>query len=111
MGSSQWLLSSKTIVYPGRCGFWGLGELRTEGMYSWVSWPRWIAIEVIVGTLPESVVKRLVRLPLASFVWSLGATLVPLRGGETRPINEVSWRGDCWLRKRSSSIRSTGLVG
>ncbi len=36
-------------------------------------------------------------------------TLVPFRGGDTSPSKEVSFRGDCWLRKRNSSIRSLVL--
>jgi hypothetical protein len=32
-----------------------------------------------------------------------------VRGGDTSPCNEGSVRGDCWLRKRNSSIRSLVL--
>jgi hypothetical protein len=35
--------------------------------------------------------------------------LVPFRGGDTSPSKFASFRGDCWLRKRNSSMRSLVL--
>jgi hypothetical protein len=36
--------------------------------------------------------------------------LVPFRGGDTSPNKDASFRGDCWARKRNSSIRSLVLL-
>jgi hypothetical protein len=65
-----------------------------------------------VGTRPESVVKRLVRVkpPRASPAdEDGGGRRLPLRGGDVRPKRRESWREDCCERKRNSSILSPVL--
>jgi hypothetical protein len=61
-----------------------------------------------VGILPESVVNLRIKPPLPS-CWRGCGTRLPFRGGDTSPSKDASFRGDCWLRKRSSSIRSLVL--
>lgn len=74
--------------------------------------PRWgedivEAMDDRVGTRPESVVKRRGMLERGSWevcgcvCWGRRA---PLRGGETKPVIGASFRGDCWDRKRRSSM-------
>lgn len=62
-----------------------------------------------MGTLPESVVNRRVRLARPSCECVGGGSRVPFRGGDTKPSKAESFRAVCWLRKRSSSIRSLAL--
>jgi hypothetical protein len=90
----------------------GEAILLTEGGYSCPpSWPLWLglAIEFNVGTLPESVVNRRVRLARPSCECAGGGSRAPFRGGDTKPSKGESFRAVCWLRKRSSSIRSLVL--
>jgi hypothetical protein len=57
-----------------------------------------------VGTRPESVVKRRGKLDRGSCGVGGWATREPLRGGETNEATGASLRGDCWDRKRNSSM-------
>jgi len=79
--------------------------------------PRWgeLMLEFMderVGTRPESVVKR--RGMLARWSWAAcwgRRAPFPLRGGETKLAMGGSLRGDCWARKRSSSMAVAMAVG
>lgn len=57
-----------------------------------------------VGTRPDSVVNRRGRLVLGSWEAPGWGRRVPFLGDETRVFIGGSFRGDCWVRKRISSI-------
>lgn len=66
-----------------------------------------------VGTRPESVVKRRGRLTRGSWATCGWGRRGPLREGDTSGfMGGVSLRGDCWERKRKSSMvgKATVLV-
>jgi len=67
---------------------------RTEGPYSCSCAPRIPLSELIVGTRPESVVKRRINPPLPSWEFTGCAARFAVRGGETSPRKEVSVRGE-----------------
>jgi hypothetical protein len=83
---------------------------RTEGPYSCSCAPRIPLIELIVGTRPESVVKRRINPPRPSWEFAGWDALFVVRGGETSPKKEVSLRGEVCVRKRNSSILSLALL-
>lgn len=62
-----------------------------------------------VGTRPESVVKRRGMLERGSCDEACWGMRELLRGGETKEaIGAASFLGDCWERKRSSSMAEDG---
>lgn len=83
-------------------------EALTDGVYSLSSSTLLPAIELNVGTLPESVVNLLVRVkPLFSLVG--GGNLLPFLGGLTRPSKVFSPCELRWLLNLNSSILSLVL--